>query len=289
MRGRSAVLSPRGAALRLGDLAEPLAAMSGQRLDRRRLRRRALRLARRVGLWGGASFLVATLAVAVGWESRWLLRTALFSVERIEVIGQERLSAEAIVRASGITRGQSLWTLDARRAVAGVEALSLVRHVELIRAFPNRVTLLIEERRPFTLVQAAGKLVWVDEQGVAVAAEARPVSVDAPVISGVSPADLAPNGRVPSDRIATGLSLIRTLLRAQSPLVREISEVDVSRPEGPVLYMVDGVEVRLGRDDWEGRLGRLQRVAAQLRATNQSVTSIDLRFRDQVVLRTAAR
>jgi len=289
MRGRSAVLSPRGAALRLGDLAEPLAAMSGQRLDRRRLRRRALRLARRVGLWGGASFLVATLAVAVGWESRWLLRTALFSVERIEVIGQERLSAEAIVRASGITRGQSLWTLDARRAVAGVEALSLVRHVELIRAFPNRVTLLIEERRPFTLVQAAGKLVWVDEQGVAVAAEARPVSVDAPVISGVSPADLAPNGRVPSDRIATGLSLIRALLRAQSPLVREISEVDVSRPEGPVLYMVDGVEVRLGRDDWEGRLGRLQRVAAQLRATNQSVTSIDLRFRDQVVLRTAAR
>jgi len=289
MRGQSAVLSPRGAALRLGDLAEPLAAMSGQRLDRRRLRRRALRLARRVGLWGGASFLVATLAVAVGWESRWLLRTALFSVERIEVIGQERLSAEAIVRASGITRGQSLWTLDARRAVAGVEALSLVRHVELIRAFPNRVTLLIEERRPFTLVQAAGKLVWVDEQGVAVAAEARPVSVDAPVISGVSPADLAPNGRVPSDRIATGLSLIRALLRAQSPLVREISEVDVSRPEGPVLYMVDGVEVRLGRDDWEGRLGRLQRVAAQLRATNQSVTSIDLRFRDQVVLRTAAR
>jgi cell division protein FtsQ len=289
MRGRSAVLSPRGAALRLGDLAEPLAAMTGQRLDRRRLRRRALRLARRLGRWGGASLVVATLAVAVGWESRWLLGTALFSVGRIEVIGQERLSAEAIVRASGITRGQSLWTLDARRAVAGVEALSLVRHVELIRAFPNRVTLLVEERRPFTLVQAAGKLVWVDEQGVAMAAKARPVSVDAPVISGLSPADLAPNGRVPSDRIATGLSLIRTLLRAQSPLLREISEVDVSRPEGPVLYMVDGVEVRLGRDDWGGRLGRLQRVAAQLRATNQSVTSIDLRFRDQVVLRTAAR
>ena len=289
MRSRSAVLSPRGAALRLGDLADPLAAMTGQRLDRRRRRRRALRLARRVGLWGGAALVVATLAAGAAWESRWLLRTALFSVERVEVVGQERLSAEAIVRASGITRGQSLWTLDARRAVAGVEALPLVRHVELIRAFPNRVTLLVEERRPFTLVQAAGKLVWVDEQGVAVAGEARPVAMDAPVISGLSPSDLAPNGRVPSDRVATGLSLIRTLKRAQSSLLSEISEVDVSRPEGPVLYMVNGVEVRLGREDWESRLGRLQRVAAQLRATNQSVTSIDLRFRDQVVLRTAAR
>jgi cell division protein FtsQ len=231
----------------------------------------------------------ALLVVAAAWESRSLLGATAFAVERVEVIGQERLSAEAIVRASGIARGQTLWTLDARRAVADIETLPLVRHVDLIRAFPNRVTLLVEERRPFTLVQAAGKLVWVDEHGVAVATGARPGAVAAPVISGLSLTDFAPIGRVPSDRMATGLSLIRTLMRAQSSLLSEISEVDVSRPEGPVLYMVDGVEVRLGRDDWEVRLGRLQRVAAQLRATNQAVTSIDLRFRDQVVLRTAAR
>jgi cell division septal protein FtsQ len=78
-------------------------------------------------------------------------------------------------------------------------------------------------------------------------------------------------------------------MRSQSSLLGEISEVDMSRAEGPVLYMANGVEVRLGREDWEGRLGRLQRVTAQLRATNQSIASIDLRFRDQVVLRTAAR
>ena len=289
MRGRRAVLSPRGAALRLGDLAEPLAAMAGQRLDRTRKRQRALRRARRLGAWCGASLMGALLVAAAAWESRWLLRATPFGVERVEVIGQERLAADGIVKASGIARGQNLWTLDARRAVAGIEALPLVRHVEVIRSFPNRVTLLVEERRPFTLVQAAGELVWVDEHGVAVAPGARPVAVAAPVISGLSPADLAPIGRVASDRMATGLSLVRTLMRAQSSLLSEISEVDVSRPEGPVLYMVDGVEVRLGRDDWEGRLGRLQRVAAQLRATNQAVTSIDLRFRDQVVLRTAAR
>ena len=82
---------------------------------------------------------------------------------------------------------------------------------------------------------------------------------------------------------------VRTLLRAQSPLLTEISEVDVSRPEGPVLYMLDGVEVRLGREDWDDRLGRLGGVLAQLRASGQRATSIDLRFRDQVVLRTAAR
>jgi len=44
-----------------------------------------------------------------------------------------------------------------------------VRHVELIRALPERVTMLVEERRPFTLVQAAGKLGGSTKQGVAVA------------------------------------------------------------------------------------------------------------------------
>jgi len=44
--------------------------------------------------------------------------------------------------------------------------------------------------------------------------------------------------------------------------------------------------VRLGKDDWEARIGRLQGVLAQLGAARETATSIDLRFRNQVVLRT---
>jgi cell division septal protein FtsQ len=172
--------------------------------------------------------------------------------------------------------------------VAGVEALPLVRRAEVVRAFPNRVTLVVEERQPFTLVNA-GAFYWVDEQGMPLGPETRAVSVDAPLISGVSAADVAAAGRMPSERVAMGVALLRTLMRAQSSLLGEISEVDVSRPEGPVLFMLDGVEVRIGNEDWDGRLGRLSGVLAQLRASGQTVTSIDLRFRDQVVLKTAKR
>jgi cell division septal protein FtsQ len=56
-----------------------------------------------------------------------------------------------------------------------------------------------------------------------------------------------------------------------------------------VLYTVDGVEVRLGKEDWQARLGRLRGVLAQLAASGQSVMFVDLRFRDQVVFKTAAR
>jgi cell division septal protein FtsQ len=82
------------------------------------------------------------------------------------------------------------------------------------------------------------------------------------------------------------VALIRSLLRAGSSLAAEISEIDMSRAEGPVLYTVDGVEVRLGTEDWDERLARLEGVLAQV--ATQDVSGVDLRFKDQVVLRRGA-
>ncbi|HEX9125845.1 MAG TPA: FtsQ-type POTRA domain-containing protein [Methylomirabilota bacterium] len=308
MSGHSGVLTPRGAARGgLADLAEPTVAMGDQRLHRGRRRRRVLRLARRLGAWLCVGLLVVALGAALDSVGRRLLALSPFVVERIEVVGQSLLAADEVIAASGLAPGQSLFSLDARRAVAGIEALPRVRRAELVRAFPNRVTLLVEERRPFALVHSGGLrrpgdlhwpnglywpsgLYWVDEQGVPLGPETRAVTLDTPVVSGVGADEVAAAaGRTPSERVAAGVALIRTLMRVQSPLLREISEVDVSRPEGPVLYMLDGVEVRIGSEDWDDRLGRLGGVLAQLRASGQRVTSIDLRFRDQVVLRTAAK
>ncbi len=306
MSGHTGVLTPRGAAHGgLADLAEPTAAMAGQRLDRRRRRRRGLKLARRLSAWLCVALFVAALGGALTLGARWVLTARPFAVERIEVVGQSQLSADEVISASGLAPGQNFFRLDARRAVTGVEALPRVRRAELVRAFPNGVTLLVEERQPFVLVHAGGldrlfwpadrffwpadRFFWVDEQGVPIGNETRAQALDAPLVSGVGDEDGAAAGRTPSERVAAGVALIRTLMRLQSPLLKEISEVDVSRAEGPVLYMLDGVEVRLGSEDWNDRLGRLGGVLAQLRASGQKATSIDLRFRDQVVLRTAAR
>jgi len=306
LSGHTGVLTPRGAAHGgFADLAEPTAAMARQRLNRRGRRRRGLKLPRRLSAWLCVALLVAGLGGALTLSARWVLTARPFAVERIEVVGQSQLSADEVISASGLIPGQNFFRLDARRAVAGVEALPRVRRAELVRAFPNGVTLLVEERQPFVLVHAGGldrllwpadrlfwpadRLFWVDEQGVPIGNETRAQALDVPLVSGVGDEDIAAAGRTPSERLAAGVALIRTLMRLQSPLLKEISEVDVSRADGPVLYMLDGVEVRLGSEDWNDRLGRLGGVLAQLRASGQKATSIDLRFRDQVVLRTAAR
>jgi cell division septal protein FtsQ len=104
------------------------------------------------------------------------------------------------------------------------------------------------------------------------------------VVSGLSDAELQSMRTDPSPRTREAVALIRTLLRSGSALTAEISEIDVSRGDGPVLYTVDGMEVRLGTEEWEERLGRLQRILGQVSRDGEAIRAIDLRFRDQVVL-----
>ena len=288
MRTHSAVITPRAGRGRLADLAERGPAMERQRISRARMARRVTRRVR----WVTTRVVPIAIALAVlgagGLGALWMLTSPRFTVTEVAVTGASRLRPEDVVAASGIGPGTNLFRLDRSAVVARLEGLPLVRRADLVRRFPNRVTLAVEERRPFTLAHA-GRLHWIDEQGVSLGAETRAVVPQAPVITGLSPADLAAGDGTPGPRGTAGISLLRVLLRSETALLRQISEIDVSRPEGPVLYTVEGVEVRLGAEDWEARLGRLQGVLAQVRAGGESVNAIDLRFRDQVVLKTVAR
>ena len=282
---RLSVLSPRRNDQRLEDWADRPEMVARQRINRRR------RLARRARSLGQVAFVLVVVASLLGagaFGVRWLLTSPRFAVSEVEVRGISRLAADDVLAAAGIRRGTNLWRLDPRAAIAGVESLSAVRRAELIREFPNRVTIVVEERRPFTLVHA-GRLHWIDEEGMRVAPESRAVTIPLPVISGLTDDEIASASKAPSERVLTGVRLIRTLLRAGSPLVQQISEVDVGRSDGPVLYTVDGIEVRLGAEEWDSRIPRLAGVLAQVASSGQPVSAIDLRFRDQVVLKPAVR
>ena len=282
---RLSVLSPRRNDQRLEDWADRPEMVARQRINRRR------RLARRARSLGQVAFVLVVVASLLGagaFGVRWLLTSPRFAVSEVEVRGISRLAADDVLAAAGIRRGTNLWRLDPRAAIAGVESLSAVRRAELIREFPNRVTIVVEERRPFTLVHA-GRLHWIDEEGMRVAPESRAVTIPLPVISGLTDDEIASASKAPSERVLTGVRLIRTLLRAGSPLVQQISEVDVGRSDGPVLYTVDGIEVRIGAEEWDSRIPRLAGVLAQVASSGQPVSAIDLRFRDQVVLKPAVR
>jgi cell division septal protein FtsQ len=274
------LITPRAPTRALGDLGQSASSVAGQRVGRGRRRRPARRI-RWLRVLANTAAVMATAAAIVG-AGYWVLTTERFGVVAVEVRGASRVPPQRILEASGIVHGQNLWRIDPERVRARLEEMPEIRRADVVRELPNRVAIVVEERRPFTLVHAA-RLHWLDEDGRVLGAESRAVSTEVPVISGLSEEELVTMRTSPGPRARQAIALIRALLRTGSTLASEISEIDMSRAEGPVLYTVDGVEVRLGSEEWDERLARLEGVLAQV--ATQDVHGVDLRFRDQVVLR----
>jgi len=278
------LFKPRAPTRALGEFGQSASSVAGQRVGRVR-RRRPTRRIRWLRVLGTVAATAAAAAAIVA-SGYWVLTTERFAVVAVEVRGASRVPPQRILEASGIVHGQNLWRIDPERVRARLEEMPEIRRADVVRELPNRVAIVVEERRPFTLVHAA-RLHWLDEDGRVLGDETRAVNTEVPVISGLSEEELVTMRTSPGPRARAAIALIRALLRTGSALASEISEIDMSRPEGPVLYTVDGVEVRLGSEEWDERLARLEGVLAQV--ATQDVHGVDLRFRDQVVLRKGSR
>ena len=278
-----ALLSPRAQGRALADFGERSTFVArhqvGERPRPRRRRLSVAALARAVMI----VLLLAAIPVVLGIAGWWFITSARFAVHEIDVRGAHLVSAERIREAAQVPPGRSVFLLDPRRVARAVEALPEVQRADVIRELPNRVTVVVEERKPFTLVHA-GRLHWIDESGHVLGRETQAVTPPTPVISGLTETELLSMSTAPNGKARDAIRLIRALLRSGSALATEISEIDMRDGDGPILYTVNGVEVRLGAEEWEERLARLEGVLAQQTARDGHIRAVDLRFRDQVVL-----
>lgn len=284
MRGHSGLLSPRQGPKILDDLAERTAFVAGQRVRGRRRGRARRRSSPRVR-WLAAGVAMAVLVGGVAAHLHWLLTSPRFAVRHVEIQGLAWLRDDEVRAAAGIEPGQNLFAVDEVAVARRLEQLPRIKRARVVRGLPDRVVLAVEERTPFALVVRAGRLYWVDEAGHLLGPEPRAVVPRLPVITGLTTGG---ESRPATDgaEVQSATALLRMLLRAGGGLATRLSEIHVGRADaGPVLYTEDGIEVRLGRDWTEEELGRLDGVVAQLRAEPEPVESIDLRFRDQVVLK----
>ncbi|MBI4014311.1 MAG: FtsQ-type POTRA domain-containing protein [Candidatus Rokubacteria bacterium] len=290
---RPTLLVPRDRPGRPVDVATRKAFIARQRQRGRRLRRvrRALRV---LGAAVAVSLVLAAIAIAGAAAAHALQRSRFLAVSDVTVVGARRLSEAAVRAAAAIGPEQGLLALDAPAVTRRLEALPGVGRARVVRHLPNRVTLMIEEREPYALVNlgtggAAGAgeasgLLWIDADGYLVGPERHGATPTLPVLSGVEPP--TPGDRQPTgDRLHAGLALLRAVQRTGGRLAARISEIDLERPGGPVLYTVDGAAVWLGSEGWEERLARLDGVLGELEERGERVESVDLRFRDLVVLR----
>lgn len=249
--------------------------------------RAAGRLAGRLGMLAGLLILVSA-GLLGGW---WLASgSRAFAVQRVEVLGTQRLSRLDVLRAARVGADSNLLALPVGKISARLRSLPWVQDAAVQRRLPDQLRIMVRERRPLVLALVEGRLHYLDTDLRPLAPAGGRPEVDLPVLSGLSRADLLS----PDEEMLTLLAAVRRLLASLPPQEMapggRLSEIHLDRIWGLSLVFNDlSPTVRLGFGHFAARLQRLQRVRADLerRGELSRARLIDLESERRTVVRLA--
>jgi cell division protein FtsQ len=221
------------------------------------------------------ALLLTALTVAAVWGGvelrRWALTSPRFLLKETSFTGLQRASPGELLKLSGLTVGQNLWSLDVEALERAMRTHPWVRSVELSRRFPSSVSVEVGEHVPVALA-VLGDLYLLNDEGEPFKRLQPGDRLDLPLVTGVEREVYIADEAGVRSRLRRALAVVE----AYGASGRErLSEVRVS-PEGLVMVLADGMEVRLGEGETEAKLERLSRVRAELRARGLSAEVIHL-------------
>ncbi len=94
-----------------------------------------------------------------------LTRTPLFQIRHLTVEGNERVSKEAIVTASGMAQEDNIFKQSAKRSEQAIYALPYISEVSVKKRYPSSVKITVHEEGPVACFVFANRLVSVDKHG----------------------------------------------------------------------------------------------------------------------------
>ncbi|WP_193610671.1 cell division protein FtsQ/DivIB [Nocardioides lijunqiniae] len=198
---------------------------------RRRFARRQWR--RRWLAWKYVVSALLLLVLVVGGLVTVYFSDAL-AVDGVEVAGATTLSDDDVREAARVPLGEPLARVDLDLVRQRVEGLAVVRSVEVSRQWPHEVLITVEERTPLAVVEVAGKVRALDEDGVVFGTFKK-----------------VPKGlpRVQTTATTSGEALreaARVVAALPEQLATRVDHVTVASVDAITLQLRSGIEVRWG-------------------------------------------
>jgi cell division septal protein FtsQ len=207
--------------------------------------------------------------------------SSYFNVREIQVRGGNKVGGSEIVAMAGLRHGMNLWKVQPDLIEKKIAKHPWVKRVLVRREFPRRVVIEVEERKPRAIV-ATGRLYYVDGDGLMFKEVAEGENVDFPLLTGLRAEQLTPANPAIRSRIQDAIRLSELMAKDSHIL----SEIHFEALDRLVLYTTAyPVALRMGSEDWEAKLQRLDRVLTLWKGHEARLVSLDVSFRDQVVAR----
>ena len=260
-------------------------------------RQKAVAVRRHRPSWGWRWVLFFTAVLTpVGITSYFLTtfalsspRFELHSADDIQVTGNQYVSLEEVANALGLPLhasdgpGIKVFRLSLEAGRKQVEAIAWVRSAALTRILPHRLLVHITERTPVAFANVGGHVGLVDSDGVFLD-KPEGASYDFPVITGL-------DSNASLDECRTRMALYQNFMRQLGEEISHsgwmVSEADVADADDLKALLVQGrdtLQVHFGHEDFLEHFHTFLALLPELRKSNTPLDSVDLRFRNQVVV-----
>jgi cell division protein FtsQ len=194
-----------------------------------------------------------------------------FGIEAVTITGQSRMSEKELLRAAGVDSRHSLPFLDANAAREKLLTIPRVKSARVMKLYPNRLVVAIEERQPHALWQRDGRVLVIAADGVAIDELRDARYLGLPFVVG--------------DGAQQRLPEFLALREAAGDLVQRIKAGILVAGRRWDIEMTNGVIVKLPEEDPGSAMAALTHLQREARILDKDVMTIDLRVRDRAIVR----
>lgn len=235
-----------------------------------------------------------SLALGLGFGAKHiyhrLCQCDFFQITAVKIDGNRMTSKEQIAALSRVDIHSNLLAIDVVQVQSLLESHPWIARAEVIRDWPNRLLIQVQEKNPVALLNRETGLFYLDIQGHIIAAAGPAQDLDFPVITGLENFSLntSESAQIPGP-LQDIIDLLQ-LANRNNPLLpqQNISEIHVVEQGELVLHLLDRpFPIFLGTDGKiSTRYYRLVKVLRDLYKTREfsEVSYIRLDYQKDTIL-----
>jgi cell division protein FtsQ len=229
-----------------------------------RLRRRAGGVLREIGraILLTSAIVLVTAALLIGYDR--ILRSPELRIRETVVKGCRELTEKEILTLASVRAPSNMLTINRDAIARRIRTNPWVQEVFVGREFPDRLVIVVRERKAVALIEKDGGLFLVDGEGTPFKKLETGEESDLPVLTGC-----VRGGILDDALVKKSLALLNDLAGIKDgPEIGNVSEIHGNATFGFSLFTDAGLCLQLGFDGYESKLKRLTPVMADLDRKN---------------------
>ncbi len=218
-------------------------------------------------------------------SARLVYENPRFAITRIDVENDGGMTKAQVMGLAGVAEGQNILSLDLAQVQRNLEAVPVIRCVEVRRVMPSKLFIRVNERIAVARLKATdAPVLFIDRAGMVMTPlrlrDGTVIQPQAPgvlpVLTGVAPVDVRVGKQVQSEQIYRALELLDKVQQAAAGSMMEIATVDISKPRQLTLTTKQNTQVKFDVANFQQQMRRLSAIMTWAAQRQKLVAAVDL-------------